>query len=83
VPRSDWSRKLPHQMIVADVLPLSTLSDVRDLIDKHLPTGVRERDTWRHVAAKLAEASRGAVPAGLVIVLRVVLSLENVTCVVK
>lgn len=49
MPRSDWSRKLPHQMIVADVLPLNTLSDVhvRDLIDKHLPTGVKERDTWR------------------------------------
>lgn len=35
------------------------------------------------MAAKLAEASRGADPAGLVIALRMELSLENVTCVVK
>jgi len=70
-------------MIVADVLALNTLADLRDLIDKHLPTEVEGRETWRHVAAKLAEAPRGADPAGLVIALRMVPSLENVTCVVK
>jgi hypothetical protein len=70
-------------MIVADVLALNTLPDVRALIDKHLPTEVEGRETWRHVAAKLAEGSRGADPADQVIALRMVLSLENVTCVVK
>jgi hypothetical protein len=51
-------------MIVADVLPLKTLADVGDLINRHLPAEV-ERNTWRHVAQQLTEAAHGVDAFGL------------------
>jgi hypothetical protein len=39
---------------------LKTLADVRELIARHLPAECRERDTWRHVSDRLAEAARAA-----------------------
>jgi hypothetical protein len=41
-------------------MTLTTLADVRALIEKHLPAECRERSTWRHVADRLADAARGA-----------------------
>jgi len=61
-------------------MTLSTLADVRRLIEKHLPDDRRERSTWRHVATQLAEAAHGADPADAAISLRLVLMLEGVEC---
>jgi hypothetical protein len=41
-------------------MKLETLADVRELIDKHLPTQLRTKPSWRYVAASLKEAARGA-----------------------
>jgi hypothetical protein len=37
-------------MVVPDVLHITTLADVRELM-RHLPPDHRERPTWRHVLA--------------------------------
>jgi hypothetical protein len=37
VSRSDWSRPLPRPLTIPTVMHLSTLADVRDLVEKHLP----------------------------------------------
>jgi hypothetical protein len=38
---------------------LTTLADVRALIEKHLPKEYRDKTTWRYVSGKLAEAACG------------------------
>jgi hypothetical protein len=60
-------------------MTLKTLADVRKLI-RHLPRHVRERDTWRHVAAQLGEAARGGDTVDVAVPLRLVLELERVEC---
>jgi hypothetical protein len=49
------SQPLPRSLVIPGV---TTLADVRELL-KHLPTGHRERSTWRHVAKQLAAAADG------------------------
>jgi hypothetical protein len=77
----NWSPK--HRplvrLVIPGVLKLSTLSDVRELM-RLLPRATRERDTWRHVAAQLDEAARGADVNDAVVALRLVLMLERVEC---
>jgi hypothetical protein len=74
--RPDWSRRLPQSLVIPDVMTLSTLADVRELM-RHLPADHRERQTWRHVA-NLVES--GADPVDVSIALRLVLFLERVEC---
>jgi hypothetical protein len=83
VARPDWTRKLPRQITVAGVIKLTTLDDIRDLIDRHLPKEFKNKDTWRHVGAELGKAARGADLTSVVASLRIVLSLEGVTCDMK
>jgi len=65
---------------IPSVTPLRTLSDVRDLVDKHLPRERRERETWRHVSDQLGKAARGGNINDAVIALRLMLQLEQVPC---
>jgi len=65
---------------IPSVTTLRTLSDVRDLVDKHLPRERRERETWRHVSDQLGKAARGGNINDAVIALRLVLQLEQVPC---
>jgi hypothetical protein len=37
VSRPDWSLPLPRPLTIPTVMKLSTLADVRDLVEKHLP----------------------------------------------
>jgi hypothetical protein len=35
---------------IPTVITLTTLADIRELVEKHLPAECRERETWCHVA---------------------------------
>jgi hypothetical protein len=59
-------------------MTLTTLADIRELVERHLPAECRERETWRHVSDQLNEAARGGDVNDAVIALRLVLQLERV-----
>jgi hypothetical protein len=61
-------------------MTLTTLADMRELVERHLPAECRERDTWRHVEDQMNAAARGGDIDGAVIALRLVLQLERVPC---
>jgi hypothetical protein len=66
------------------VMKLSTLADVRDLVDKHLPEQYRRKPTWRHVSTEIAKAADGEKDLlEICVSLRLVLALEGVDCLVK
>ena len=78
--RPDWTRPLPRPLIIPGVMKLRTLADVRELVEKHLPADYRQKDTWQHVAAQLAEAASGGDIMDVSIALRLALMLEKVQC---
>lgn len=78
--RPDWSRPLPRPLTIPRVMTLTTLADVRALIERHLPVDHRDKAIWRDVAAYLAEAARGGDVVDLMVSLRMALSLEGVQC---
>jgi hypothetical protein len=65
-------------------MQLKTLADVRDLVDKHLPTQYRHRATWRHVSSEIAKAADGEKDLlEICVSLRLVLALEGVECLMQ
>ena len=78
--RPDWSRRLPRPLQIPNVMKLTTLADARDLIEKHSPADYRQKNTWRYVAAQLAEAASGGNVLDASIALRMVLMVEGVRC---
>jgi hypothetical protein len=61
-------------------MTLTTLADIRELVERQLPAECRERDTWRHVAAQMNAAAQGGDINDAMIELRLVLQLERVPC---
>src|SRR5207302_3596702 len=59
LPRPNWSRPLPRPLKIPTVMTLTTLADMRELVERHLPAECRERDTWRHVSDRLDNTARG------------------------
>jgi hypothetical protein len=74
--RPNWSRALPQTIVIPTVATLTTLADVRVLIEQ-LPEDRREKATWRHVAAQLEQAAAGVDVVDLGIALRLALMLEG------
>ena len=80
MPRPNWSRPLPQPLVIPDVMTLTTLADVRELL-RHVPKERRALHTWRYVADQLEAAARGDVEAVHVsVALRMALSMEHVQC---
>jgi|HubBroStandDraft_6_1064221.scaffolds.fasta_scaffold104263_2 hypothetical protein len=76
--RADLSRRLPQPLVIPGLMTLATLGDVRTLLD-HLLAGQGEKATWRHVADRLNEATRGApVVVEVFALLRTVLAMEGI-----
>jgi hypothetical protein len=44
---------------IPTVMKLSTLADVRDLVEEHLPEQYRRKPAWRHVSTEIAKAAEG------------------------
>jgi hypothetical protein len=82
--RTDWTRPLPQPLHILDgdkpLLTLATVGDVRALIVKRLPDESRQKSTWQYVAGLALAAANGGDGADLSIALRMVLSLEGITC---
>ena len=75
---------MPRPLTIPTVMKLSTLADVRDLVDKHLPAQYRHKPMWRHVSTQIAKAADGEKDLLEVCVsLRLVLALEGVESLMK
>jgi hypothetical protein len=59
VPVPNWTRPLPRPIIIPDVMALTTLADVRTLVEKHLPAECRAKFSWRQLAGLLRRAAEG------------------------
>jgi hypothetical protein len=77
--RFNWSRPLPRPLVIPTVINLSTLAEVRALIDR-LPAQTRNKPTWRYVRKKLSEAASGGDTMDAVVALQIALHLEGVEC---
>jgi hypothetical protein len=82
--RTDWTRPLPQPLHIFDgdkpLLTLATVADVRALILHRLPEESRQKSTWQYVAGLALDAANGGDGADLSIALRMVLSLEGISC---
>ena len=76
--RPNWSRRLPRPLVIATVIHLSTLAEVRALIDRHLPPQTRNKPTWRYVRKKLDEAAHGGNMMDVATALQIALKFEGV-----
>ena len=81
MPAPNWSRPLSRPIIIPDVMELTTLADVRILVEKHLPAEYRAKFTWRQLAGLLKRAAGGQQDVAEVsVALKLVLQLEGVKC---
>jgi hypothetical protein len=79
--RPNWSRPLARPLKIPSVTTLKTLADVRELVERHLPNGHRQRSTWQHVEKQLNAAAVGEVETiDVAVPLQLVLRLERVPC---
>ena len=74
----NWSRPLPRPLVIPTVIHLSTLAEVRALLDRHLPPQTRNKPTWRYVRKKLDEAAYGGNMMDVAAALQIALKLEGV-----
>jgi hypothetical protein len=52
-------RPLPRPLTIRTVVRLSTLADLRDLVEKHPSEQYRRKPGWRHVSNEIAKAAQG------------------------
>jgi hypothetical protein len=62
-------------------MTLSTLEDVRPLVDRGLPAKYCEKQIWQRVASITTAAASGQLPVNEVAVtLKLVLSMDGIPC---
>jgi hypothetical protein len=84
VVRHNWSRPPPRALNIPTVMKLSTLANVRDLVEKHLPQQYRRKRTWQHVSNEIAKAADGQKDLlEICASFRLVLALEGVECLLE
>jgi hypothetical protein len=83
VSRPNWSRPLPKLLIISGVTTVTTLNDVRVMIERHLPVASRANEMWKYVSSQLREAALGGDTAEFCSVLEMALSIEGLECVLK
>jgi hypothetical protein len=71
---------LPRPLLIPDVMTLSTLADVRVLIERHLPKAYQDRPHWRAVARDLEVAAAGGDPDDVAVTLMVAFAVEGIAC---
>ena len=72
---------MPRPIVIPDVMELTTLADVRVLMQKHVPAEYRSKFAWRRLAAMLRRTADGKADcAELATALQLVLKLEGVPC---
>jgi hypothetical protein len=82
--RPDWSRPLLRPLNIPSVMKLSTLADLRDLVEKHLPQQYRRKPTWKHVSNEIAKAADGEKDLlEICVSVRLVPALEGVECLLE
>jgi hypothetical protein len=69
---------LPKPIDISKVMTLKTLADVRDLVEKHLPAGHRQKETWQNVDKHMTAAAAGGDIVLCAVSLRMVLMFERV-----
>jgi hypothetical protein len=78
VPAPNWSRPLPRPITIPNVMELTTLADVRALM-QHVPAEYRSKFAWRQLAAMLRRAADGKADcAELATALQIVFKVEGV-----
>ena len=79
--RTAWSRPLPRPIVIPKVMALTTLADVRELVEKALASRA-PRKTYVALRWDVAcRAARGEDDASDVeIALRMVLAIEGIEC---
>jgi hypothetical protein len=70
---------LPRPIVIAEVMKLATLEEVRVLVHRHLPAEYLAKDIWQRVAAVTTAAARGQLPADdVAVALKMVPSMEGI-----
>jgi hypothetical protein len=79
LPAPNWSRPLPQPIVIAEVMKLATLDDVRRLVAWHLLAEYRSKFAWQKLAALLRRAAQGKDEAAEVsTALQIILKVERV-----
>jgi class 3 adenylate cyclase len=82
ISRPNWSRPLPKLLIISGTT-VTTLNDVRVMIERHLPVASRANEMWKYVSSQLRETALGGDTAEFCSVLEMALSIEGLECVLK
>jgi hypothetical protein len=78
---ADWSRPLSQTLDFASVIRLTTLDDVRSLVEKHVPAAYRDRPHWLGVSRALTDAATGVGdPVDVEVALMLAGAVEGLTC---
>jgi hypothetical protein len=81
VRHANWSQPLSRPLDFASVIRLTTLDDVRSLVEKHLPETHRDLPHWRSISGALRDAATGVGdPVDVEVALMLAGAVEGLSC---